>query len=82
MWRKIAIALVYRLLASVDWDALLCRLLARLEAEIKEQLGVTVGLAQLDRTKLLNAFEEIVSDTLKINVDLSGDGVVGDGNAD
>jgi hypothetical protein len=82
MWRKIAIALVYRLLASVDWDALLCRLLARLEAEIKEQLGVTVGLAQLDRQKLLIGFEEIAANTLGINLDLNNDGVVGDGNAD
>jgi hypothetical protein len=79
MWKRMLIKLVVGFVASVDWDAVLCKLLARLEAEIKEQLGVNVGLAGLDRNRLINGFEEVLSEHLGWNFDLNKDGQVGDG---
>lgn len=79
MFKKIAIAILLKAIQSVDWEKLMLKILLRLAKEVREQTGLTIDVLKLDRGKLISAIEEVISDWFKINIDIDGDGKVGDG---
>lgn len=79
MFKRVAVAILLKAIQSVDWDKLLLKILLRLAAEIKEQTGLTIDVLKLDRGKLIAAIEEVISDWFKFDIDIDGDGKVGDG---
>jgi len=82
MWKKLAWVLVTKVVLSVDWNAVLDRILKRMSALVDDKLGVTVDLSKLEAKDVLAIVEEVLDDCLDIHADLNKDGVIGDGKED
>ena len=79
MWQKLVWKLFIRALVAINVKKLLLKLLLRLAVEIKEQTGLIVYVEKLDLDRVINGFEEVLSDYFGVNVDINGDGQTGDG---
>lgn len=79
MWRKIIWVIAIKGIESIDWDAIINRVLVRMAELVKVKLGVTVNLADLNVKDVQGIIEEILSDVLGIDVDINKDGKIGDG---
>ena len=53
MWKKLAWVLVTKVVLSVDWNAVLDRILKRMSALVADKLGVTVDLTRLEAKDVL-----------------------------
>jgi len=78
MWRKIIWVIAIKGIESIDWDAIINRVLVRMAELVKVKLGVTVNLADLNVKDVQGIIEEILSDVLGIDVDINKDGKIGD----
>jgi len=71
--------LLLKALQAVPWETLLLKLLLKIAAVINEETGISIDVLKLDRGKLINALEEVLSDLLNLDLDINNDGQVGDG---
>lgn len=79
MWQKILVNIALRVIANVDWDELLGKLLDRLADLIERRTGSVVDFGAIDRGEVLAVIEEVLADHLHVNLDLNADGKIGDG---
>lgn len=79
MWKKIMLKLLISMIASIDINQLMTKIMKRLAEIIKARTGHDIDLSSIDNNELLAMVEEVIANHLGIEVDLNRDGKAGDG---
>lgn len=73
MWQKFALAIALKVIASIDWETLLIKVLTKVDTLIKEKTGLEVGLPNY-ADEILTLVEQELEEHLPISLDLNQDG--------